>query len=111
MKKRPAELTDNYNHRVCPFCGSDNILPFEDDSGRDSDLPVLIIILTALILIALYLALVVTSYMYFPIVVFIAIILSTRLVNRHENTRKRKHLSGSRDFICLSCNSSYKESV
>lgn len=111
MKKRLAKITDNYNHSVCPFCGSDNILPFEDDSGSDNDLPVLIIILTALILIALYLALVVTSYMYFPVVVFIAIIFSTRLVNRHENIQKRKPHSGSRDFICLSCNSNYKESI
>lgn len=108
MKKKAAELTENSNHGVCPFCGSENTLPFEDDSGSDGDLPVLIIILTALIIIAVYLALVVTSYMYFPIVVFAAIIITTRLVNRQEKTRKRKPLSGAGEFICLSCNRSYK---
>ncbi len=95
---------------VCPFCRSENILPFEDDRKDQSDLPVVIIILTALCVLALYFAFVVTSYMYFPFVVFIAIILTTRVVNRTEKSRRKKNISVNRDFICLSCNNSFRRS-
>jgi len=100
----------NKNRQIdkCPFCRSENILPFEDDNEEQSDLPVIIIILTALIILALYLAFVVTSYMYFPIVVFIAIILTTRVVNRTEKRGKNKITVVNRDFICLSCNNSFR---
>ena len=104
-------MTQNKNGIVdiCPYCRSENILPFEDDSKEQSDLPVLIIILTALTLLALYFAFVITSYMYFPVVVFIAIILTTRVVNRQEKSRKPKIIKG--DFICLNCNTSYSRSI
>ncbi|MCK4888308.1 MAG: hypothetical protein KAS21_00375 [Candidatus Aminicenantes bacterium] len=107
MKKRQTDSFNVPENALCPFCGSANILPFEDDSGTDSDLPVFIIILTALIVVALYLAFVVASYMYFPVVVFIAIIISTRVINRQEKKPQRKILSIDRDFICLSCNSNF----
>jgi|GEM_PF-1117487 len=95
---------------VCPFCRSENVLPFEDDNKDPSDLPVIIIILTALFVLALYFAFVVTSYMYFPVVVFIAIILTTRVVNRTEKSRRKKHVAKNRDFICLSCNNNFSRS-
>lgn len=106
MKKRQTDSFDLSKNDLCPFCGSSNILPFEDDSGSESDLPVFIIILTALTVIALYLAFVVASYMYFPVVVFIAIIVSTRIINRQEKKPERKPLAN-KDFICLSCNNNF----
>ena len=95
---------------ICPFCRSENVLPFEDDNKELSELPVLIIILTALSVLALYFAFVVTSYMYFPVVVFIAIILTTRIVNRTEKKGRNKIVAANRDFICLSCNNSFNNS-
>ncbi len=92
---------------LCPFCGSTNVLPFEDDSENESDLPVFMIILIALAVVGLYLAFVVASYMYFPVIVFIAIIISTRIINRQEKKPQKKLLHHSRDFICLSCNSNF----
>ena len=91
----------------CPYCRSENVLPFEDDSKDQSDLPVIIIILTALALLALYFAFVLTSYMYFPVVVFIAIILTTRVVNRQEKNKKQKIVKVEGEFICLNCNDSF----
>ncbi len=108
MKKKQTDPFYIPEKDLCPFCGSANILPFEDDSASDSDLPVFIVILTALIVVALYLAFVVASYMYFPVVVFIAIIISTRIINRQEKKPQRKILPAGRDFICLSCNSDFK---
>jgi len=109
MKKRQTNSSDITKSDLCPFCGSANILPFEDDSGNDNDLPVLVIILTALTVVALYLAFVVASYMYFPVVVFIAIIISTRIINRQEKKPERELLSARRDFICLSCNNNFNK--
>ena len=95
---------------ICPFCRSENVLPFEDDNKDPSDLPVIIIILTALFVLALYFAFVVTSYMYFPVVVFIGIILTTRVVNKTEKSRRKKHIAVNREYICLSCNNSFSRS-
>ena len=95
---------------ICPYCRSENVLPFEDDNKISSDLPVIITILTALFILALYFAFVVTSYMYFPVVVFIAIILATRVVNRTEKSRRKKHVAVNKDYICLSCNNSFSRS-
>jgi len=64
---------------LCPFCGSDNVLPFEEENEESRDLPVLITLLTALGLLAAYFAFVVTSYLYFPVVVFMGIIISTKI--------------------------------
>ena len=94
---------------ACPYCRSHNILPYEDDSGEQSDLPVIIIILTALFLLALYFAFVLTSYMYFPVVVFIAIILTTRVINRQER-RKKETVKVKGEYICLNCDSSFVRS-
>ncbi len=95
---------------VCPYCSSENVLPFEDDSREQSDLPVVIIILTALAILALYFAFVLTSYMYFPLVVFIAIILTTRVINRQDKSGKQMIIKAKGEFICLNCNTSFSRS-
>ncbi|MEN8222228.1 MAG: hypothetical protein ABFR36_03120 [Acidobacteriota bacterium] len=100
----------NSHIEICPFCRSENVLPFEDDTKDQSDLPVIVIILTALSVLALYFAFVVTSYMYFPLVVFIAIILTTRVVNRQERSQRKKIVAVNKEFICLSCNKSFSRS-
>jgi len=110
MENKITELPLDRNVNLCPNCGSDNVLPHEDDSVGVGELPVLIIILTALSVVALYLAFVVTSYMYFPLVVFIAIIITTKMINRQEKKQPRNFKSDNRDFICLNCNNSFRRS-
>ena len=96
---------------ACPYCRSDNTLPFEEESQAGSDLSVLITILTALSVLALYFAFVVTSYLYFPLVVFIAIIVTTRLINRQERKGGIAKKKVNREFICLGCNTSFSDSI
>lgn len=93
---------------LCPYCGSHNVLPFEEESGENRDLPVVLTLLTALGLLALYFAFVVTSYLYFPVVVFMGIIISTKIVNRRENAGRKNKRETEKDFICLSCNRDFR---
>ncbi len=107
MKIKPQGKNSNNHRNECPYCGSDNILPYEDDSIKSSDLSVTMIITTALSIVALYLAFVVTSYLYFPVVVFIGIIISTRIINKKERGPGKRTDSGGGNYICLNCNNSF----
>ena len=110
MENRVASTQTGPVGMTCPNCGSGNVLPFEDDSGNSDELPVIILILTALSLIALYLAFVVTSYLYFPIVVIIAVIITSRIVNRQERKRHIRTGHKKKDFLCLTCDKGFSDS-
>lgn len=89
----------------CIYCGSENTLPFEEEHEIKSDPSLIIIIIAALSLLAVYFAFIITSYLYFPVIVFIAIIISSKIVSRKE--KKKTHIVSEKNFICLSCNRNF----
>jgi hypothetical protein len=93
----------------CTHCGSTNVLPFEDDSPATGETTFFIIILSLVLLVTAYFLFVVSSYLYTPLVVFIAIIVITRLINKHQGERKsRAVVLKEWDYMCLDCNSTYR---
>lgn len=96
-------------HPPCPHCESENTLPFESDELQQEDSSIFFIMLTAFVLIAGYLAFVLASYLLFPLVVFTAIIVTTRVINKKQS-RKREHsaVMSPKDYLCLDCSRFFK---
>ena len=92
--------------KTCPNCGSDDILPFESEDDYKDDYSLTIIFLAALLVTGAYFLFVVSSYIYFPFVLFIFIIAAAKMVNRREKQRKKQQ-DRKRDYICLECSSSF----
>lgn len=93
--------------KYCPYCSSDNVLPFEDEGDYKRTYSFYIIILSALVLIIGYLIFLFSSYIFFPVVVFIAIIITTKTINKRER-EKKKVIQIEKQYICLNCNSNFK---
>jgi hypothetical protein len=98
----------NHSYPPCPYCGSDNVLPFEDEERSQSDTTLFIIIVMALALFIGYFLFMVSTYLTFPLIVFVAIIISTKLINRQEKERKvEKHIE--RDYMCVDCSGFFRK--
>jgi hypothetical protein len=98
----------NHSYPPCPYCGSDNVLPFEDEDRMQSDPTIFIIIVLALALIIGYFLFMISSYLTFPLVVFVAIIISTRLINKRDREEKvEKHIV--RDYMCVDCSGFFRK--
>ncbi|MCP5048504.1 MAG: hypothetical protein GY940_15145 [bacterium] len=93
----------------CSHCGSGNVLPFEDDSHTGGDTTLFIAMLAAVLVLCGYLLFVVTSYLYYPVVVFIAIIATTKLINKHQEERKQVQLRREADYMCLDCGGFFRK--
>ena len=92
----------------CPYCGSGNVLPFEEEGRPGSDPTLFIIILLAVSLLTGYFLFMISSYLTFPLVVFVAIIISTKLINRQEREQKvEKHVEW--DYMCLDCSGFFRK--
>ena len=92
----------NRNFPPCPHCGSDNVLPFEEEEKAQSDATLFIVIVLALVLIIGYFLFLISSYLTFPLVVFAAIIISSKLINRQGKEKKvEPHVV--KDYMCLDC--------
>ena len=92
----------------CPHCGSGNVLPFEEEKHSGSDPTLFIIILLAVALLTGYFLFMISSYLTFPLVVFVAIIISTKLINRQEKRQKlEKHVE--RDYMCVDCSAFFRK--
>lgn len=87
---------------TCPHCGAHNALPFEDDSPSKSDATLTLILITSILLFIGYILLMISTYLFFPGVVFISIIITTRLINRREKEKKESIIIP-RDYMCLDC--------
>ena len=87
----------------CPHCGSDDVLPFEEE-GKESktDASMFIVIVSALVLIFGYFFFAISSYIYFPLFIFGLIAVATRFV-RNSETVKRKTRKKPRDYMCVEC--------
>lgn len=98
----------NHSYPPCPYCGSDNVLPFEDEERSQGDATLFIIIVLALALIIGYFLFMISSYLTFPLIVFVAIIISTKLINRQERDRKvEKKIE--RDYMCVDCSGFFRK--
>ncbi len=89
----------------CPYCGTDDVLPFESEEGMTEDYSFFVIIISAFLLIVGYFVLVVSSYMYFPYVLFAFVIISAKMVNRREKKRKKRREKN--DYLCVECGNSF----
>ncbi|MCK5057683.1 MAG: hypothetical protein KAT34_13560 [Candidatus Aminicenantes bacterium] len=101
---------NNKEIKLCPYCQSDNTLPFEEeDSGKGSD-SLSFIILAAVLLIGAYFFFVISSYLFFPFVVFGLIIISSKIVNKRDRARKKADLQPKEKkyYLCLDCSSNFK---
>ena len=98
----------NHSYPPCPYCGSDDVLPFEDEERSQSDTTLFIIIVLALALFIGYFLFMISSYLTFPLIVFVAIIISTKLINRQDRERKvEKHIE--RDYMCIDCSGFFRK--
>ncbi|NIM15149.1 MAG: hypothetical protein GTO45_24560 [Candidatus Aminicenantes bacterium] len=92
----------------CPQCGSGNVLPFEDEEAHKSDATLFIVFLSAFLLITGYLIFMISSYIFFPAVVFLSIIITTRMINRREKERKAME-DVERNYMCVDCGVFFKK--
>jgi hypothetical protein len=98
----------NHSYPPCPYCGSDNVLPFEDEEQSRSDPTLFIIIVVALALIIGYFLFMISSYLTFPLIVFVAIIISTKLINKQDREKKvENHIE--RDYMCIDCSGFFRK--
>ncbi len=97
----------NNSVKLCPFCKSDNILPFEEENKYEGDPPISIIVFTALGILAVYVSFVIASYLFFPVVVFVLIIVATRILNKTEKHKQRNPNSDGKKYLCLNCDRSF----
>lgn len=96
---------------MCPLCGSLNTLPYEEESEHNFEISLTMIIVSGLLLIGLYLAIIVTSYIFYPLVVFAGIIIASKIVNKNRNVGKKGDIEIKETlFLCLNCNRSFKSS-
>jgi hypothetical protein len=98
----------NHSYPPCPHCGSDNVLPFEDEERSQSDATLFIIIVLALALFIGYFLFMISSYLTFPLIVFVAIIISTKLINKQERERKVE-VQIEKDYMCVDCSGFFRK--
>ncbi len=97
-----------HSYPSCPYCGSDNVLPFEEEERPRSDPTLFIIIVLALALIIGYFLFMISTYLTFPLIVFAAIVITTKLTNKQERGKKvEKHIV--RDYMCVDCSGFFKK--
>lgn len=101
---------DNKEVRLCPYCQSDNTLPFEEENGGKGNDSLSIIIFAAVLLVGAYFFFVISSYLFFPFVVFGLIIISSKIINKRDRDRKKADLlpQEKKYYICLDCSSNFK---
>lgn len=93
--------------KKCPYCGADDILPFESEDDYTNDYSFLIILIAAIIVIGCYFLFVISTYLYFPIAIFIFTIVSAMIINRKEERRKKKKWV-EKDYMCVECGETFK---
>ena len=91
----------------CPYCGADDVLPFESEEDYKDDYSFFIVFLAAILLIAGYFLFVISTYLYFPIALFILIMVSAIVVKRKEEQQKKTE-TVEKDYMCVECGNSFK---
>lgn len=96
---------------VCPFCGSSNVLPFEEDNDGPKGQPFLIVFISAFLIIGFYFLFVILSYMSYPIMVIVLITLFSLYQRRRESRKNRPKRKMEKDFLCIHCGRSFSHLV
>jgi DNA-directed RNA polymerase subunit RPC12/RpoP len=99
-------LNDTVESQRCPYCNSTEILPFEDEEDYKFDYSLWVGIFSGILLIAGYFFFMVISYLTFPLIVFSAVIISSRLVNKR--VFRRKDTNEEVYYVCLNCRENFK---
>jgi len=98
----------NHSYPPCPHCGSDNVLPFEEEGRSGNDATFFVIIVLAVALIIGYFLFMISTYLTFPLIVFVAILISAKLINKQEGGKKAaKHIE--RDYMCVDCSGFFRK--
>lgn len=98
----------NHFYPPCPYCGSNDVLPFEDEERPQSDPTLFIVIVLALAIIIGYFLFMISSYLTFPLIVFVAIIITTKLINKQERKKKVEKYKV-RDYMCVDCSGFFRK--
>lgn len=96
------------HYPLCTRCGSDDVLPFEDESAGEEDSLVFLILLAVVLLFMAYVFFLISTYILFPLSVFVGIIVITRAINKRYNTPKKRKLHRLRNYVCLECGGFFK---
>ena len=101
---------DNKKVRICPYCQSDNTLPFEEEGSNKGNDSLAFVILAAILLVGAYFFFVISSYLFFPFVIFALIIISTKIINKRDRNRKKADLlpKEKKYYLCLDCSNNFK---
>ncbi len=100
----------SHNYPPCTRCGSTDVLPFEDDTPVKDDSTLFFILLSIALLIVGYVLFIVSSFFLFPLAVFIAIFIITRIINTHLADKKKRDTVGKiQDYVCLDCGGFFKK--
>ena len=91
----------------CPFCGSRNVLPYEDDPAEPEQSSFVIVLLSALSLILVYFIFLVFSYINYPLMIMITVGVLAWIMGRREKKRRPAPPAVDRPFVCLDCNSHF----
>jgi len=92
---------------VCPRCDSEAALPFEDEDTTRTDTTLFFVIFSAFLLLTGYFLFMISTYVFFPVVVFVSIIVTTRMLNKKEKQRKAMR-DVERNYMCTDCGAFFK---
>ncbi len=96
----------------CPYCRSENILPFEEEGSHNGDQTFITILLSALAIIGTYFLFLMISYINYPLMVIIMIVVISYILRRQDKKKKKKiKIQADKDYICLDCNSNFTLTV
>jgi len=92
----------------CPYCQSDNMLPFEEEVEGKPGESLWLIVLSGLLLIGIVFLVVISSVRYFPYVLALGLVLLAYLFNRQKKRKPRRRARPApRDYVCLDCSRTF----
>lgn len=105
-------MTNSNNSEIaykpkCPYCGSKEVLPHEEDKNEGYDPTFTLIMLSAFSLFGAYILFLLSAYLFFPGVVLLSIYFFTRIVGERE--KKRTIVYKKKDFICTKCSNNFED--
>ncbi len=92
----------------CPHCGSDDVLPFEDESSHKSETSFSTVLIVAVVIVLGYITLIVTSYIFYQLAIMGALILIAWQINRYKGTKRKRHDRSAIDYMCVDCGKFFK---
>jgi transposase-like protein len=96
----------------CPYCNSENVLPFEEEGGDPGNQTFITILLSALAILGTYFLFLMISYINYPMMIIIIIGAISYIMSRQDRKKKKKiKIQADKDYICLDCNSQFTLTV